>query len=75
MNSTYAWDRLERFIAALSHDTMRKAAQALGISQSTLVTQINRLEQDLGRPLIGRAQRGQPMRRTAVGTNVPRQHN
>ena len=70
LTSTYAWGRLEWFIAALSHDTMRKAAQALGINQSTLVTQINRLEKDLGQPLIERAQRGQPMRPTAFGTKI-----
>ncbi|MFD7552890.1 TniQ family protein [Streptomyces sp. NPDC059816] len=70
LTSAYAWDRLERFIAALSHDTMRQAARALGIGQSTLVTQINRLERDLGQPLIERAQRGQPMRPTAFGTKI-----
>ncbi|MFD9861599.1 TniQ family protein [Streptomyces alboflavus] len=70
LTSTYAWDRLQRFIAALSHDTMREAAEALGITQSTLVTQINRLERDLGQPLIERAQRGQPMRPTAFGTKI-----
>ncbi|MFD8967609.1 TniQ family protein [Streptomyces sp. NPDC059568] len=70
LNSTYAWDRLERFVATLPHGTMRDAAEALGISQSTLVTQINRLERDLGQPLIERAQRGQPMRPTAFGTKI-----
>lgn len=50
LTSTYAWDRLERFIASLSHDTMRKAAHALGISQATLITQIKRLSRTSASP-------------------------
>jgi DNA-binding transcriptional LysR family regulator len=49
---------------------MRQAARALAIGQSTLVTQINRLERDFSQPLIERAQRGQPMRPTAFGTKI-----
>jgi DNA-binding transcriptional LysR family regulator len=38
--------------------------------QSTLVTQINRLERDIGGPLLERAERGRPMSPTALGEQV-----
>lgn len=44
--------------------TVTEAARALGIHQSKLTTQINRLEKDRGRPLIERAERGRRMRPT-----------
>lgn len=62
--------RLERFVAALPYPTVTEAARALGIHQSTLVTQINRLEKDLGQPLIERAERGRRMRPTRFGRSV-----
>ncbi|WLQ68969.1 MULTISPECIES: helix-turn-helix domain-containing protein [Streptomyces] len=65
-----AWQRLERFAAALPYSTVTEAARALGIHQSTLTTQINRLEKDLGRPLIERAERGRRMRPTPYGRKV-----
>ncbi|MFD0571001.1 LysR family transcriptional regulator [Kitasatospora gansuensis] len=49
---------------------MSEAAAALGINQSALVTQISRLERDLGHPLFERAERGRPMRLTPVGEEV-----
>ncbi|WP_406495750.1 LysR family transcriptional regulator [Streptomyces sp. NBC_00846] len=49
---------------------MREAAQALGINQPTLVIQINRLEKDLGQPLLERAERGRTMRLTPFGKRV-----
>ncbi|MFG2841752.1 LysR family transcriptional regulator [Kitasatospora sp. NPDC048296] len=70
LTSPYAWQRLDRFLAAVSYPTMREAAAALGINQSALVTQISRLERDLGNPLFERAERGRPMRLTAVGEEV-----
>ncbi|WP_345667515.1 LysR family transcriptional regulator [Streptomyces similanensis] len=50
--------------------TVTEAARALGIHQSTLTTQINRLERDLGRPLIERTERGRKMRPTPFGRKV-----
>ncbi|WP_405630658.1 TniQ family protein [Streptomyces sp. NBC_01174] len=70
LTSPYAWERLERFVAASSHPTMDEAAQVLGINQSTLVIQINRLEQDLGKVLIERAERGRAMKLTPFGEEV-----
>jgi DNA-binding transcriptional LysR family regulator len=49
---------------------MRGAAAALGINQSTLVTQINRLERDLGQALLERAERGRSMKLTPFGETV-----
>lgn len=65
-----AWQRLERFAATLLYPTVTEAARSLGIHQSTLTTQINRLERDLGRPLIERAERGRRMRPTPFGRKV-----
>lgn len=70
LTSPNAWQRLERFNAALPYPTVTEAARALGIHQSTLTTQINRLERDLGRALIERAERGRRMRPTPFGRKV-----
>ncbi|MCX5377175.1 TniQ family protein [Streptomyces sp. NBC_00091] len=70
LTSTYAWQRLERFAAAASYPTIGGAAQALGINQPTLVIQINRLERDLGKTLLERAERGRSMKLTAFGKKV-----
>jgi hypothetical protein len=53
-----------------SHPTIGTAATALGLNPPTLVTQINRLERDLGGQLLTRAERGQPMVLTPLGRKV-----
>ncbi|RDV49124.1 LysR family transcriptional regulator [Streptomyces sp. IB2014 011-12] len=70
LTSPYAWQRLERFVAASSYPTMSEAARALSICQSALVIQIKRLEQDLGHVLIERAERGRAMNLTVFGEEV-----
>ncbi|RKT84576.1 regulatory helix-turn-helix protein, lysR family [Saccharopolyspora antimicrobica] len=65
-----AWERLERFAAASSYRTITEAARTLGLRQSPLTTQINRLEHDLGGSLLERAERGRPMRLTQLGRDV-----
>ncbi|WP_406016259.1 LysR family transcriptional regulator [Streptomyces sp. NBC_00984] len=55
--SPYARQRLSRLLAARTYPTLTEAARDLGIHQSTLVIQINRLEADLGLPLFERAER------------------
>jgi Bacterial regulatory helix-turn-helix protein, lysR family len=65
-----AWNRPHRFAAAAEHRTIGGAATALGLTASTLVTQINRLERDLGGQLLTRAARGQPMLLTPLGKKV-----
>ena len=70
LTSPYAWQRLERFAAATGYRTLSEAAGRLGITQSALVTQINRLERDIGGLLLERAERGRPMSPTPLGEQV-----
>jgi DNA-binding transcriptional LysR family regulator len=70
LTSPYAWQRLNRLAAATGHRTLSEAAKRLGITQSVLVTQINRLEHDIGGPLLERAERGRPMSPTPLGEQV-----
>jgi len=70
LTSPYAWQRLNRFAASIGYQTLSEAAEHLDITQSTLVTQINRLERDIGGPLLERAERGRPMNPTALGEQV-----
>jgi DNA-binding transcriptional LysR family regulator len=68
--SPYAWQRLNRFAGAICYRTLSEAAGRLGITQSALVTQINRLERDIGGPLLERAERGRPMSPNPLGEQV-----
>jgi hypothetical protein len=70
LTSPYAWQRLNRFAAAVGYQTLSEAAEHLGITQSTLVIQINRLERDIGESLLERAERGRSMKPTALGQQV-----
>ncbi|MFB7654190.1 MULTISPECIES: TniQ family protein [unclassified Streptomyces] len=70
LTSPYSWQRIERFLAAIDYPTVSEAAQALGVHQSTLTTQIARLERDLGQPLLERAERGRAMKLTTFGRRV-----
>ena len=70
LTSPYAWQRLNRFAAAIGSRTLSEAAEHLGITQSALVIQINRLERDIGGPLLERAERGRPMSLTPLGEQV-----
>lgn len=66
----YARQRLSRFLAARSYPALTEAARDLGIHQSALVIQINRLEADLGQPIFDRAERGRAMKLTRFGKRV-----
>jgi hypothetical protein len=70
LTSPYAWQRLNRFAAAIGYQTLSEAAEHLRITQPTLVAQINRLERDIGGPLLERAERGRPMAPTPLGDQV-----
>ena len=70
LTSPYAWQRLNRFATAIGYQTLSEAAEHLGITQPTLVTQISRLERDIGGPVLERAERGRPMTPTALGEQV-----
>jgi AraC-like DNA-binding protein len=70
LTSPYAWQRLNRFAAAIRYQTLSEAAEHLGITQSALTTQIDRLERDIGGSLLERAERGRPMHPTPLGEQV-----
>lgn len=62
------WQRLERFVVAAQFPTMTAAARHL--SAPALVTQIERIEAELGFPLFVRAERGRTMQVTDDGRRV-----
>lgn len=70
LTGPFAWQRLDRFVAALRYATIREAAKALGATQPALTAQIARLEGDLGQALLERAERGRPMKPTPFGKRV-----
>jgi hypothetical protein len=70
LTSPYAWQRLERFAAAVHYPTLHEAARARGITPAALIKQIQRLEKDLGQQLLERAERGHPMKLTPFGHKV-----
>ncbi|MGI5512974.1 LysR family transcriptional regulator [Streptomyces sp. CA-106131] len=67
-----AGERLSRFAAASAYPSVGAAASGLGLNTFTLVAQINRIERELGGPLLVRAQRGRPMTLTSLGRKVLR---
>ncbi|WP_406362887.1 TniQ family protein [Streptomyces sp. NBC_01579] len=72
LNSPAAESRLRHLVAASTHPTLNEAARALGLHNSTLVNQLNRLARELGGPLLERAERGRPMKLTPLGKRVVR---
>jgi DNA-binding Xre family transcriptional regulator len=70
LNDIHGWERLRRFAEASPYPTVTAAAAALGLKQAPLTIQIRRLERDLGGPLLERAERGRPMRLTALGRKI-----
>lgn len=64
------WQRLERFTAAMTHPSIRQAAKALGIHESRLHHQLERLERDIGAPLYHRATAATPLRPTHRGATL-----
>ncbi|MGW3657403.1 TniQ family protein [Streptomyces sp. NPDC005151] len=65
-----ASERLSRFAAASPYPSLGAAASGLGLNTFTLVAQINRIERELGGPLLVRAERGRPMTLTPLGKKV-----
>jgi hypothetical protein len=70
VTSPYAWQRLSRFAAAIAHQTLNDAAAHLGVAQATLVTQISRLERDIGGTLLECAERGRSRAPTPLGEQI-----
>jgi hypothetical protein len=63
----HGWQRLHRFAAAITYPSIRQAAKALGIYESRLHHQLERLEHDIGAPLYHRATATEPLRPTDRG--------
>jgi hypothetical protein len=68
----HGWQRLHRFRAVMAFSTIDTAADHLGVDQSTLVRQLQRLETDIGDALYHRATTTQDMRPTKRGTALLR---
>ncbi|MEV7078585.1 LysR family transcriptional regulator [Streptomyces sp. NPDC093516] len=67
-----ARERLSRFAAASAYPSLGAAARGLGLNTFTLVAQINRIERELGGPLLVRAERGRSMSLTPLGRKILR---
>jgi hypothetical protein len=65
-----AWKRLHRLAAASRYPSLRLAAVSLGIHPVILITQVGRLERELGQRLLDRAPSRQTMQPTAFGQQV-----
>jgi TniQ/Bacterial regulatory helix-turn-helix protein, lysR family len=71
LTDTASWSRLQRFAAAADHNSIRSAARVLGTHWTCLSKQIDRLERDLGGPLLVRTPtRYQRMQLTPLGSEV-----
>lgn len=68
----HGWQRLHRFQAVMTFPTIDTAANHLGIDQSTLVRQLQRLETDIGATLYHRATTTQDLHPTRRGTALLR---
>jgi DNA-binding transcriptional LysR family regulator len=66
----HGWQRLRRFRDAMHHRSLNIAAGHIGANISALVTQIRRLEHDIGAALINRATVTTPMTATARGAQL-----
>ncbi|OYO04210.1 hypothetical protein CGZ97_12700 [Enemella evansiae] len=56
-------DALRAVVAVASFGGVRRAAQALGLSQPAVAGQLRRLEQELGFPIVARQRIGAPVTR------------
>jgi TniQ/Bacterial regulatory helix-turn-helix protein, lysR family len=70
LTSVAGWRRLQRFARACEHPKIAAAATCLGCRPDTLSRQVNGLERTLGRQLLVRATRNEPMQPTAFGTQI-----
>lgn len=61
------YEQVETFLAAVSHGTISAAAEALYVSQSTVSSRIQTLEQELGIPLLIRQKGHRTIELTSYG--------
>ncbi|MEU6353130.1 LysR family transcriptional regulator [Streptomyces sp. NPDC047072] len=72
LNNTYAIRRLRIFLQVVRYPTLGEACRTHGLSQGTVTQQLQRLESDLGGPLLIRAGRGRQLELTRLGREVVR---
>ncbi|MGI8450181.1 MAG: TniQ family protein [Streptosporangiaceae bacterium] len=65
-----AWKRLHHLAEASRYPSLSHAAASLGIHHTVLITQVNRLERELGQRLLERAPGQHAMRPTAYGRKI-----
>jgi hypothetical protein len=65
-----AWIRLHRLAEASRYTSLSHAATSLGISHTALITQVNRLERELGQRLLDRTAGQTTMRPTPYGAKI-----
>lgn len=70
VTDAHSLQRLARFRLLAAGATISAVAASEGLSASTFVTQLQRLERDCGRRLLTRAERGKPLRVTAAGRQL-----
>jgi len=70
LGNSYAIRRLRAFVQVVQYPTLTQACQAHGLSAATLSMQLQRLETDLGGPLLIRAGRGRQLELTDLGRAV-----
>ncbi|MFE1728768.1 TniQ family protein [Streptomyces bacillaris] len=66
----HAEQRLRRFARCLAYPTLTEAAHNMGIHPPVLINQVRLLEQDLGQPLLKRAECNRAMQATEFGQMV-----
>jgi len=66
----HGWQRLRRFRQVMQHRSINTATSHIGADLSTLVSQIGRLEHDIGITLINRATATTPMTATTRGVKL-----
>ena len=65
-------DQLRSFDRIIRDGSFTKAAARLNVTQATISARIRTLEDQVGGPLLTRAQRNHPMTTTALGDRVLR---
>ncbi|WP_416976966.1 TniQ family protein [Streptomyces sp. T028] len=72
LHNTYAIRRLRIFLQVVRYPTLGEACRTHSLARGTLTQQLQRLESDLGGPLLIRAGRGRNLELTRLGKEVVR---
>ena len=66
----HGWLRLRRFQQIITYPSLNTAAKGLGTHLTTLLNQVQRLEADIGKPLLHRGRPYRPMSPTEHGQHL-----